>query len=623
MKNLKIIKIYFLSFWMLFGAIPLTFAENLPDKAVHLLVDIQYVSTESSYLLEDSVGTMTIQHLVSEAGQRSFVEFDKHLSYNEHVNSAYWEKIVLKNRSSFKTWLLEFPDPHIGTLQVFVVSDGQLKEYQTTGFELPFGTRALEHKNFVYEILIPQNKQVEVYARIKSGGFCGISPNVRSVANFSDYFFSEYHLLGLYYGIIFIMIAYNFFLGLYTKDGLYFFYCLYTVSCALYTFAEDGLGFQWLWRGVPYFNAILEIAAPVFLLASFLLYSNRFLEWKTTYSKIRPIIIGVAVCYGIMQVFFFGNYKFNNFLLTIPFSLTCFSAVKIYREGFRPARFFVLGNSIILVSLFVFFFRMNGWVTSNTFTVYLFNFGFIFEAVVLSISLADKFRITKIQKDLAQREIIHQLQINDSLQQKVNKELEDKVKERTKALVVKSDELQTANNKLEELKKELYSMNSKMDVNIWELKKEVKKEVEARVMNDTISLEEFGSVYTDTYCLQYLRDLKWKEGFVCPKCGNKKFGRGNNNFTYKCTQCQHQESVTSNTLFHAIKFPISKAFYLAYYLHKNGNDVSYEELALKLELSKNTVWKFGKKVLQIVDEMGKKAKASDAWDKLILTSELK
>ena len=162
-----------------------------------------------------------------------------------------------------------------------------------------------------------------------------------------------------------------------------------------------------------------------------------------------------------------------------------------------------------------------------------------------------------------------------------------------------------------------------MDVNIWELKKEVKKELEARVLNDTISLEEFSSVYTDSYCYQYLRDLKWKEGFVCPKCTNKKFGRGNNNFTYKCTQCQHQESVTSNTLFHAIKFPISKAFYLAYYFHKNGNDVSYEELAIKMELSKNTVWKFGKKVLQIVEVMGKKSKASDAWDKLILIAQAK
>lgn len=623
MKNLKITRIIFLSILALSGCISLVFSTNLPEKTVKLTADVQRVDFTSSYLIEDSLGAMSIQYLLSEAGQQLFARSDKRLSYNEHVHSAYWQKIVLKNGSSFKTWLLEYPDPHIGSLQLYVVAEGKVKEYQAAGFELPFGLRALEHKNFVYELPVFKNTQVVVYARIKSSGYCGINPNLRSVANFSSYFFTEYHLLGLYYGIIFIMIAYNFFLGIYTKDSLYFFYCLYTVCCAFYTFAEDGLGFQWLWRQIPFFNNILEIVAPVLLLVSFLLYSNRFLEWKTTFPKVRSSIIGVAFCYGVMQVFYFENYKFNNFLLTIPFSLTCFSAVKIYREGFRPARFFVLGNSIILVSLFVFFFRMNGWLASNTFTVYLFNFGFIFEAVVLSISLADKFRIAKIQKDLAQREIIHQLQINDSLQQKVNKELEVKVKERTKDLLAKTDELQVANANLEALKKELYAMNSKMDVNIWELKKEVKKEVEARVLNDTISLEEFSSVYTDTYCYQYLRDLKWKEGFTCPKCGNKKFGRGNNNFTYKCTQCQHQESVTSNTLFHAIKFPISKAFYLTYYLHKNGNDVSYEELANKLDLSKNTVWKFGKKVLQIVDGMGKKAKASDAWDKLILTTQEK
>jgi len=617
MKNTKIT---ILLFCCLFIALS-TSGEAMSLKSLVLNEGKNQASTSSRYLIEDSSSSLTIDKILSQEWQDRLVRLDKQISYNEHKSSTYWMKIPLMNRSFAKTWLVEFPDPHMGGLELYVVSGNSIQSFPETGFDMPFATRSIEHKNFLYEIMIPAKSQAILYARIKSSRFCGIDPNIRSVSNFSDYFLKEYHLLGLYYGIIFILIAYNFFLGLYSRENLYFFYCFYTVCCALYTFAEDGLGFQWIWGEFPWVNTLVERGSFILLLASFLLYSNSFLDLKVTFNKVRSYILSISFLYVFCLLFFPENKNFNNFLITLPFSMTCFAAIKIYKDGFRPARFFVLGNSIILISIFVYFFRMRGWLDSNSFTVYLFNFGFIFEAVVLSISLSDKFKITKDQKDVAQREIIHQLQINDSLQQRVNKELEGKVKERTKELQSKTDELQIANNELEELKRELYAMNSKMDVNIWELKKEVKKEVEARILNDTISLEEFMSVYTDTYCLQYLRDLKWKNGFECPKCGNKKFGRGNNNFTYKCTQCQHQESVTSNTLFHAIKFPISKAFYLAYYLHKNGNDVSYEELANKLNLSKNTVWKFGKKVLLVVEAMGKKSKASDAWDRLIMTSE--
>jgi two-component system, sensor histidine kinase LadS len=613
-------KITIFLFWPIFVVFS-TNGANISNKSLVLNKGLNQVGTYSRYLIEDSSNNLTIDKILSSEWQNKLISLDKQITYNEHKSSTYWMKLLLQNPSTVKTWLVEFPDPHMGGLELYIVSGDTIKVFQETGFDKPFSTRSIEHKNFLYEITIPANGEVTLYAKIKSVRFCGIDPNIRSVSNFSDYFLKEYHLLGLYYGIIFILIAYNFFLGLYSRENLYFFYCFYTICCAFYTFAEDGLGFQWIWGEFPWVNTLVERGSFILLLASFLLYSNSFLELKATFNKVRFYILSISVLYVFCLLFYPENKNINNFLITLPFTLTCYAAIKIYKDGFRPARFFVLGNSIILLSIFVYFFRMRGWLDSNTFTVYLFNFGFIFEAVILSISLSDKFKITKDQKDSAQKEIIHQLQINDSLQQKVNKELEGKVKERTKELQSKTDELQIANNKLEELKKELYAMNSKMDVNIWELKKEVKKEVEARVLNDTISLEEFSSVYTDVYCYQYLKDLKWKDGFECPKCSNKKFGRGNNNFTYKCTQCQHQESVTSNTLFHAIKFPISKAFYLAYYLHKNGNDVSYEELALKLELSKNTAWKFGKKVIQIVDAMGKKAKASDAWDRLILTSE--
>ncbi|MBC7389230.1 MAG: transposase [Opitutaceae bacterium] len=587
------------------------------QKTVHLSGNSAVADSKTSYTYVDSTRNI---------GSPDFQEFqfienkDLEVDYNPDIRFAYWRKILIVNQSQSPLWLLEFPDPHIGELKVFIKTKNGFFESKQVGFEFPFNNRPILHKNFSFELSIPPKDTATVYARFLSKNHCGISANIRTIPNYVQYFFAEYHVLGLYYGIILMLIVYNAFLAFYTKEKIYLYYCFYTISCALFTYTEDGLGFEWLWPSFPLMNYLLERCSPILLLVSFLFYSGNLIGLKRKYFNFQIAIFATSILYVSVHLFIQDEYHLNNVFYVFPFAITFYTALKIYQSGFRVARFFLIGNSIILVSFVVFFFRANGWIISNAFTVYLFNYGFVFEAIVFSIALSEKLKLINDQKDVAQKEIIHQLEINDNLQQKVNLELETKVEERTVELKKRTLELLDANQKLENLKKELYEMNSKMDVNIWELKKEVKKEMEARFLNDTISYEEFIEIYTDVKCYQYLKELKWKDGFVCPKCGNKKSGRGNTNFTFKCTQCQHQESVTSHTLFHGVKFPISKAFYIAYYIMKNGNDLTYEQLSSIVGLTKNTVWKFGRKVNSGLQSLNNKKNVNGSWEKLVLST---
>ena len=586
-------------------------------KQVLLKDKIVIVDAKLSYTYEDSSGSVT-DPFSSEF--KKIEKQDLEINYNQDKEFYYWRKIVAINNSVSSTWMLEFPDPHIGRIKLFTLQKGKLVEFKETGFKLPFFNRPVEHKNYTFPLDIAVNDTSIIYARISSDGYCSMLANFRSIPNYVSYFFVEYHILGLYYGIILMLVFYNAFLAFYTRENVYLYYCLYTVSCALFTYSEDGLAFEFLWPSHPFFNYLLERLARVLLLVSFLFYSGNLIDLGRRERKLQIAILVFSFIFLVYHLFVTDRYHLGNVVYIMPFVVTFYSAIKIFRGGYMPARFFLIGNSIILISFVVFFLRANGWIVSNAFTVYLFNYGFVFEAIVFSIALADKLKMTKDEKDKAQREIIRQLEINEVLQQKVNTELENKVEERTVQLKNRSLELLEANEKLEKLKIELYEMNSKMDINIWELKKEVKREMEARFLNDTIPYNEFIEIYTDVKCYQYLKELKWKDGFVCPKCGNTKSGRGNNNFTFKCTQCQHQESVTSHTLFHGVKFPISKAFYLAYYIMKNGNDVTYEELSQVVGVTKNTVWKFGRKVNSGLKLITNKKNMSLSWEKLVLTT---
>jgi len=108
----------------------------------------------------------------------------------------------------------------------------------------------------------------------------------------------------------------------------------------------------------------------------------------------------------------------------------------------------------------------------------------------------------------------------------------------------------------------------------------------------------------DRACMQYLAELKWGDGYLCPKCGNTKYCGGDKEFSRQCTKCRHISSPTSGTLFHKVKFPLLKAFYIVYYVSTNRKGISSTELSRKLGLRQKTCWLFKQKVMHGMKSSG-------------------
>lgn len=81
-------------------------------------------------------------------------------------------------------------------------------------------------------------------------------------------------------------------------------------------------------------------------------------------------------------------------------------------------------------------------------------------------------------------------------------------------------------------------------------------------------------------CLDYLFQLRWPEGFVCPDCGHTESWKSARDL-YLCQLCQKQHSITSGTIFHGTKKPLRvwfKALWL-FSTRKSGiNAVALQEL---------------------------------------------
>ena len=119
-----------------------------------------------------------------------------------------------------------------------------------------------------------------------------------------------------------------------------------------------------------------------------------------------------------------------------------------------------------------------------------------------------------------------------------------------------------------------------------------------------ISNIEFENIFsTEEKCYKFLAEEKWKDGFICRKCGHTNYCKGRKLYSRRCTKCKTDESATAHTAFHKCKFPITEAFKVTY-LVCNTPEISSYELSRKINIRQMTCWKFKKRITECIDERG-------------------
>lgn len=96
---------------------------------------------------------------------------------------------------------------------------------------------------------------------------------------------------------------------------------------------------------------------------------------------------------------------------------------------------------------------------------------------------------------------------------------------------------------------------------------------------------------TDADCLDYLRWLRWPEGFRCPECGAGGWLASDGRYECSNRGCRYRTSVTAGTIFERTRTPLTVWFQAAWLFATSKDGVS--ALALKRQLaigSYQTAW---------------------------------
>jgi two-component system, sensor histidine kinase LadS len=593
--------------------------------AVNDEVNEQHFMPYELAIFVDSTNTLSFSEVSSPSFAQRFRINESYQNKDFCNNISYWIRFPIRHTAATKkVWLLEFYDQTIDQLEAYLPeADGGYHRVEM-GDQMPFGKKTFMHKNFEVVLDIKKDTVAYYYFRVQSHEFADIRIAFRSINRFVYYALNEYFLFGTFYGMILIIALYNFLVFLAIREIKNIYYIIYILSVAAYAMSYDGIGFQYLWPNHPEWN---NYAVGVTLYAVIfwgLIFTRRFLSTRANAPKLDKLLLGMIVArslFFVLELFFFPQLLTFRNIEIIPLSLIFFTAITVWRGGYRPARFFVIAYGILFSGFFI---RSLVYFNVLPFTIalhYSLHFSFVLEMLFLTFALGDRIRILKDMRDRALRRIIHQHEVNMRLKDKVTRELEQKVNERTVELNTKNAELEEINQKLEQQYREINQINSLLDLDNWKLKNRIKEVLNERLMEKTMDYKEFSTLYPDNLsCYRFLENLKWGSAFRCRKCSNEKYFEGAQKFARRCTRCGYNESITTYTIFHSIKFPIEKAFYLAYLVVSDKKDYTLESLSEQLEVRINTVWSFKHKVMHRIldlERTGKKPNVS-RWEDVIL-----
>ena len=378
---------------------------------------------------------------------------------------SYWIKFSIHNNgTSYGDALFDFKNWSF--LDLFYIEGNQLKQVYKTGHLRPYSERALQFANYNFiPIGIGPNETMEFYAKLDPAFNNMVRPtnlnfkvsDRSSVLKQKD---RSNQLSFFFFGIYMIMLIYNLFIWISTKDKTYRFYLL---SLVVYTIMIMDTSGMWLalfpnFNGMPELIKHFHTIQPHLITITVLLFIHDFLRLEERYPFWSKILKADVIAVLLMIIVLYINFDLGVNLTvfnTLPFVVIVFVvAIKSLRDKFPGALYLLIGHIFWFIGAIG---AMLGQIHPTINQIEFFQNHSIFsgsaiEMIMFSLALANTINYLRKENEEKQKKIIHQLQENAQLQDTINRELETKVSLRTKEIFNQKEEINTQKLKLEKEK---------------------------------------------------------------------------------------------------------------------------------------------------------------------------
>ncbi|MBF0473181.1 MAG: sensor histidine kinase [Nitrospirae bacterium] len=396
---------------------------------------IEYPIGLSLELFEDKGRNLTIDDMIKPENTLRFKPSEEIYPNFGLNSSAIWSRFTVKNESNKDIWLLEFSMAKVGEIELYMPDYLNGYHVKKTGYMQPINMRDVPHRYFVFNMPISKGETKTFYLRIVSQDAINLPIYIETEHALDEKDYQRQYLLGIYYGVLTVMLFYNLFIYLSLRDISYLYYVLYFGSFLMVQSYIDGTLYGYGWteltglgiKGECFFTGLTMIFGIIF--------SKSFLQtavYAKNIDKVIRILLFFSCIYTLLTFLIQPTIMFTilSVLGLIVIITTLYAAAICYYRGYRPARFYLLATILFLSGISLKLLANLSIVPMNFLATHGMHIGSGLDVTMLSIALADRISILRGEKEKAEIET-----------KMLNIQLEQKVLERTAELKESRDQL--------------------------------------------------------------------------------------------------------------------------------------------------------------------------------------
>jgi signal transduction histidine kinase len=361
-------------------------------------------------ILEDPGKALSIEQVSSSQYDTKFIPSRVVVPNYGFSESAYWVRFHVRNNSSrTDPWLLEMGFLSMEYVDLYLPdANGKHWLVKQTGLSRPASSRDIPNNHILFALPLPAQEEHTVYLRFQNGGSMTLPLTLWLPETFYQSYAQELLLFGLYYGALLIMLVYHLFVFYSIREASYFYFVCFLASNILLYLVYDAFATLYIWPNWPILN---RYALPLLLIAtmaSILMFVDTFLEAKARNPRVHRLIQFLMAGWGILLVLVpFISYGLILMLLA-PYSIISLVGAAIgglisWRNGYRPARFFLFAWVGVLLGMVISLSVREGFLPSTTLTENFSRIGRLWLIAFWSISLTDRVNLLKAEAESSTR----------------------------------------------------------------------------------------------------------------------------------------------------------------------------------------------------------------------------
>lgn len=391
-------------------------------------------------ILEDPTSNLELKDIRT---SKSFVPSAVAIPNLQLSKSDFWLKFSITNQSNQEHLILALEYPMLGKCEFYALEDGQV---QKLSYNSVFSNRKYKHQNFLFDVRILPGTTEDFFLRVKSTEQMVLPLILGTPKTIAENLATNDLAWGLFMGLIFVMVLYNFFIYLSVKDTSYLYFVLYSLFIGLSSITLSGYTYRLILYNHPELNHLGIIIFPGLAGIAGNLFMMHFLQTKENSPRMHKFIYLPILLYFIaviLRVIGFDQASFRaiDFAAISTVIITFTITISLSLAGYRPAKLFLLAFTLFFTGLLLFVLRNLGVVPYNNLTNYTKETGTALDVILLAFALADKINTFKREKERSQEQTLLALKENERIVREQNVILEIKVNERTYELSEANTEL--------------------------------------------------------------------------------------------------------------------------------------------------------------------------------------